>query len=193
MRKATNQQETASPVTAKNVLEVLKDDVFPGFFAEELDHFLVYKQSAGAAANGYRRTELPADLVVEAVNAVRFTYDSTRPALSKVSLDPGTLLRVEVLKHIVYLAVTLSPRLRVSEYRGGEIVKEIFAAIVHGDGHRLMPDDYQELYRRFASPEETVARHRVVCDFIAGMTDNYAVEFYARLKSENARTIFKPF
>jgi dGTPase len=33
----------------------------------------------------------------------------------------------------------------------------------------------------------------VICDFIAGMTDAYAIDFYARLKSENARTIFKPF
>lgn len=33
---------------------------------------------------------------------------------------------------------------------------------------------------------------RVICDFIAGMTDRYAMEFYGRLFSENPQTIFKP-
>jgi dGTPase len=33
---------------------------------------------------------------------------------------------------------------------------------------------------------------RVLCDFIAGMTDRYAVEFYGRSPSENPQTIFTP-
>jgi dGTPase len=33
---------------------------------------------------------------------------------------------------------------------------------------------------------------RVLCDFIAGMTDRCAVEFYGRSRSENPQTIFKP-
>lgn len=47
------------------------------------------------------------------------------------------------------------------------------------------------LYQRLAS--DAVNRNRVICDFIAGMTDSYAMKFYARLKSENPETIFKPF
>ncbi len=32
---------------------------------------------------------------------------------------------------------------------------------------------------------------RVICDFVAGMTDRYAAEFYERLYGGN-QTIFKP-
>ncbi|MGH8522736.1 MAG: hypothetical protein ACREXY_00470 [Gammaproteobacteria bacterium] len=51
-----------------------------------------------------------------------------------------------------------------------------------------MPDDVRTLWQE-ADPSD---RPRVVCDFIAGMTDSYAVDFYARLKSEVPRSIFKP-
>jgi putative thiamine transport system substrate-binding protein len=33
---------------------------------------------------------------------------------------------------------------------------------------------------------------RLICDFVAGMTDQYAVEFYSRMK-ESGASIFKPF
>ncbi|MFZ0507302.1 MAG: hypothetical protein WAM29_04215, partial [Methylocella sp.] len=36
------------------------------------------------------------------------------------------------------------------------------------------------------------AKKRVVCDFIAGMTDRYAVEFYSRIFSDSPQSIFKP-
>jgi dGTPase len=35
-------------------------------------------------------------------------------------------------------------------------------------------------------------KKRVVCDYVAGMTDRYAVEFYARLTSETFYSMFKP-
>jgi len=66
----------------------------------------------------------------------------------------------------------------------------IFQALSKKDDHRLLPLDFQQLYER---SKNKATRHRVICDFIAGMTDAYAVDFCARLKSENARTIFRPF
>jgi dGTPase len=53
-----------------------------------------------------------------------------------------------------------------------------------------MPDDYRLLYE--STPNEK-DKYRIVCDFIAGMTDAYCIEFYARLTSEDPETIFKPF
>jgi dGTPase len=32
---------------------------------------------------------------------------------------------------------------------------------------------------------------RTICDFIASMADNYCIEFYGRLTSENPQSIFK--
>jgi len=83
-----------------------------------------------------------------------------------------------------------SPRLKVAEYRGLEIVRELFQVLSNrdGEGERLLPDDVQAFFGEIRDED----RDRVICDFIAGMTDRYAIEFYGRLKSERPETIFKP-
>ena len=110
--------------------------------------------------------------------------------MTKVTLSPEILLKVEVLKHLTYEFQILSPRLKVAEHRGIQIVKEIFEELVKKDGWRLLPDDYQFLYNWFKDNEPE--QRRTICDFIAGMTDKYCLEFYGRLKSHSPETFFKP-
>jgi dGTPase len=52
----------------------------------------------------------------------------------------------------------------------------------------LLPQDFSQRYRQANEAQKP----RVICDFIAGMTDRYAVEFYARLNSDAFNTMFKP-
>jgi dGTPase len=113
------------------------------------------------------------------------------PAFSKVSIDEQTLRKIEVLKNFTYESLIMSPRLKISEYRGTDIVSEIFRALSNENtkGQMLLPNDFQAIYNRFSTKSD---KARVICDFVAGMTDRYAVEFYGRLKSENPQTIFKP-
>jgi dGTPase len=111
------------------------------------------------------------------------------PALSKVRLGAAVKNRVEALKHLTYQLIIQSPRLKTVEYRGSEIVETIFKALVEKGGDHLLPDDFQSLVRSLPGELE---RKRTVCDFIAGMTDRYAIEFYGRLKSENSQNLFKP-
>lgn len=94
------------------------------------------------------------------------------------------------MKNFTYESQIQSPRLKVAEYRGQQIVKDIFTALSHANGWMLLPEDYQEKYN---SSKEHFEKQRCICDFIAGMTDKYAIEFYGRLKSERPETIFKPF
>jgi dGTPase len=107
-----------------------------------------------------------------------------------VQLEIGRKKMVETLKHLTYEALIMSPRLKLVEFRGMDIVKEIFRAIDGKGGDRLLPDDCREGYRRVTSE---AAKRRVICDYIAGMTDNYALNFFARLKSADPMTIFKPY
>ncbi|MGO7727516.1 hypothetical protein ACC713_08380 [Rhizobium johnstonii] len=51
----------------------------------------------------------------------------------------------------------------------------------------LLPDDFRELYDCSRGP----AQKRVICDFIAGMTDIYAWEFYNRIRGTNGGSIFR--
>lgn len=138
---------------------------------------------------GYLRTELTSKLVGQCIAGIRFEPDRNIPALSKVYLEDQTRKRVEVLKRFVYESLIMSPRLKVAELRGKEIVEEIFKRLDHKDGRHLLPDDYRIWYR---NSRGQTAKKRVICDFIAGMTDRYAVEFFSRLRSDNPQSIFKP-
>jgi dGTPase len=149
-----------------------------------------YQRSEEIATSGYARIALTSQLVGDFISGVEFEYNDELPVLSKASLNKETLRQVETLKRLTYNAMILSPRLRVAEYRGSEIVGAIFEALTEPKGRYLLPNDVQLLFDRFDGCQNK--KMRVICDFIACMTDSYAIEFYARLKSENARTIFKP-
>lgn len=148
-----------------------------------------YGTSNELANNGYLRNEFTSGLVGRFIRGIKFSYNSTIPALSKVELNSETRLQVEILKTFNYLMQIESPRLKMVEFRGKEIVTKIFNTLSVKNGFELLPSDYKELYVAAEKP----LKDRVICDFISGMTDLYAVEFYGRLTSENPETIFKPY
>ncbi|WP_343742746.1 dGTP triphosphohydrolase [Herbaspirillum huttiense] len=151
-----------------------------------------YRASKKIASDGYLRTALTSALVNEFISGVNAEINEEQPALSKVSIAPEVKKRIEVLKHFTYEALIMSPRLKIVEYRGQDIVKAIFDALADEErkGYLLLPDDYRQQY---AGLQHDKQRKRLICDFIAGMTDRYAVEFYSRLLStEQALSFFKP-
>lgn len=149
-----------------------------------------YHYSTSISQSGYNRTQLASKLIKFAMGKVKIEYDDEIPALSKVYLDLEARKTIELLKHFVFESQVLSSRLKVAEFRGKEIINEIFKNLRSDDGFMLMPPDCRSIYKTF---NRTRDKMRVLCDFIAGMTDRYAIEFYGRLKSENPETIFKPF
>ncbi len=148
-----------------------------------------YADSVRMAQVGYTRTSVTSALVGEFIAGVRLQPNESHPVLSVVELEAKTWIRVEVLKRFCYRSLIMSSRLKVAEQRGQEIVTEIFERLAGDEGHNLLPDDFGDWFRRLKTEAE---RMRVICDFIAGMTDRYAVEFHSRLKSETPQTIFKP-
>ena len=149
-----------------------------------------YSQSNDAAGDGTIRVSLTSDLITFLMSGVKVSPNFEIPSMSKAYFDDDTLKRVEVLKTYTYEATIMSSRLKVAEHRGYEIVQSIFEGIVSDGGKYLMPDDFRRAYENF---DDEVDKKRVICDFIAGMTDRYAIEFYARLRGENPQSIFKPF
>jgi len=110
--------------------------------------------------------------------------------LSNVYLVKDVHKKVETLKNYTYEATIFSTRLKVAEFRGYEVISLIFDALAGDKGHLLMPDDIRGLWLQ--SEANATARMRVICDFVAGMTDRYALEFFGRLHSDNPQSIFKP-
>ncbi len=189
--------------SASNVTEVFLDlfsqfvlpaeDLSPGSEDIEVERVLAaltYQQDLDAIAqDGNLRTSFTSYLVGRFISGVEVEIDEELPQLSTISIRPEILREIEVLKNFTYLATIRSSRVAVSEFRGKGIVSEIFAALDGKKGRLLLPQDYQELFD--ASTEESV-RKRTLCDFVAGMTDRYAIEFWSRLYSDSGETIFKP-
>jgi dGTPase len=186
-----------SNITVKNVSDILTKR-FANIIDIKSEENVSVIESIKAAkdysdlikSNGYTRTELMSILIDDFINGIKDChYDEDSPMLSYLIIDPKIRLEIEILKQITYLTQIDSPKLCFVRTRGKDIVKTIFENIDSGDGFKLMPDDFQEVY--FALKGDKAQQKRVICDFIAGMTDRYAIEFYGRLKSMDPETIFK--
>lgn len=170
----------------------------------ELSYFLAslaYKVSKDIAGNGYDRILWSSQLVDDFISGIVFTINSSIPALSTAEFNYKISVKVEVLKLFVFYYQIKSPMLKIVDFRGKEILTKIFNVLSGTDPNwnnneggksafELLPEDFKQLYVNFKTQTE---KNRVICDFIAGMTDSYAIEFYGRLTSENPETIFKPF
>lgn len=112
--------------------------------------------------------------------------------MSEVELEKNKRIDVEILKHIVYESQILSSKIQIDAYRSKEIIGKIFNILIDDkeEGFMFLPKDFKTIYQALKTLGD---KQRLVCDFIAGMTDRYALEFYGRLFSENPQTIFKPF
>ena len=174
-------------------LELKSIDINPDNFNSPQALALLVAHFGQVAQNlsneGDLRTKFTSELIGEYIDGIKVEINSEIPALSQIMLSADLQKRVDVLKHLTYELVIKSPRLKTVEYRGKRIVKEIFEALSEPDGNLLLPDDYRDLL--YSYPDVS-GQKRAICDFIASMTDRYAVEFYGRLKSESAQTIFKP-
>jgi dGTPase len=146
------------------------------------------KLSSLYAGNGYHRTRFTSKLVQLFLDGVEVVPHHKFPQLHQAKLKIKTFVFVEVLKNITFESVIRSPMLQVVEYRGKDVIKKIYEVISSANGERLMPPDFREIYRQ----GDSLGRTRTICDFIAGMTDRYAVEFYSRLIGANGMTMHKP-
>ncbi len=186
-------EKTGEQVSREDIIDTFVgafEDLIPGKGdTDPLTFFIKATQiSNELSCNGYVRTELSSHLVHDFINGVEFKFDPEFPALSTAQLKTDVLKKVEVLKQYTFNAIIYSSRVKLGEYRGTELVTDIFKALNANKGHLLMPDDVRERYLD-ATDEETKAR--TICDFVAGMTDRYAAEFWARLRSDGAESMFK--
>ena len=115
--------------------------------------------------------------------------DHRYPMLSKVYLNDEARLKVEILKQYTFESMIYSSRVKLPEFRGYEVVKSIFQALASEKGYLMMPDDVREQFRSASTEPQKL---RIICDFVAGMTDRYATEFYDRLHSNAGHSMFKP-
>jgi dGTPase len=173
--------------STKDFGEDVKGKHFLDFANSQVDN--QYRAAQIIAKDGSIRTGFTSSVVGRFIRGVELNYNKEIPALSIARLNDEIRILVEILKTFTFMSQITSPRLKIAEYRGKEIVTKIFTTLVEGKNYELLPSDVQSVY--LAANEKY--RRRIICDFIACMTDKYAIEFYGRLTSENPETIFKPF
>lgn len=99
-----------------------------------------------------------------------------------------------LLEHISALVmdkVILSSNVQQLEFKGQKIVIELFQTL-SSDPLRLLPDSHKERYKKAleTNPNDETVLMRVICDFIAGMTDEYAARFYERIYHPHEGSVF---
>lgn len=120
---------------------------------------------------------------------IHVTHEAFEEKLLRYNLvqlpEAGKLLTY--LKDCVSQFVIDSQESRTFEYGGQTVVLRLFEALSSNPSHLLDKKNRQQ----FLDQNDEVAARRVVCDYIANMTDEYAYRMHERLFGFNTRTIFE--
>lgn len=100
---------------------------------------------------------------------------------ARLSEECNNLL--EGINRLIYENVIQSQRVQTMEWKVNLIVTKLFDAFM--DTAKLLPKD-----RRYKDNLPDAKKGRIVCDYIAGMTDKYAENFYRRLFVSNGGRLF---
>jgi dGTPase len=82
-----------------------------------------------------------------------------------------------LFKSFVFNYVIRKPELQLLEYKGQQIVMSLFEAF-SSEPERLLPTNTS---KRWVQADSDNSKHRVLADYISGMTDEYATRLYNHL------------
>jgi dGTPase len=174
-----NRQQLDTPVfrelLAATPLTQNQEKLLASLFDETLH---IRKQAIGEMVN-YFITAITIDVTHEAFENSLLKYN--------IVFLPEAMALLAYLTQCVYQYVIDSQEARTFEYGGQTVVLRLFEAISSNPASLL--DNKNRVLFHQATDEQ--AAHRVVCDYIANMTDEYAYRMHERLFGFNTRTIFE--
>ena len=110
--------------------------------------------------------------------------DFTEPLLRyRVQVRAEQREFLDALHDVVRDQVILGPSVQHLKFKGQKMVVSVFEAMA-SDPKRLLPRD---AYKTFSANGND---HRVICDYVAGMTDGYLLKTYERLFSPRMGSVF---
>ena len=113
----------------------------------------------------------------------------------RLAIDPDVKAESALFKKLAFEVVFLSPQLKQLEHKGSRMLRQLWEVLgeryvsggsIDGQDFQLLPADTAA---EIASAPDEAARARLVCDFLAGMTDGYAARTYKRLFSPDFGSI----
>lgn len=94
---------------------------------------------------------------------------------------------LDQLEKLIRNKVIYSHSVKTLEYRGILLVKELFE-LLSTDPERLLTDNFKRMWGKALSKNSQM---RIICDYVAGMTDEYATRIYERFFIPRHGTIFE--
>lgn len=137
------------------------------------DHHHLQKDAIGGLVN-YLITAIELTDLNE-LNGISFSEPLLR---YNATLSTSTAQALKVFKDFVYFYVIKLTSLQRLEYRGQQIVMELFEAL-SSDPVRLLPSNSAKRWQQAVDNKKN--SQRVIADYIAGMTDDYAIRLYQSL------------
>ncbi|CEG57428.1 anti-phage deoxyguanosine triphosphatase [Legionella fallonii] len=104
-----------------------------------------------------------------------------------IALIPEADALLNYLMQCIYDNVIDSQEARTFEFGGQTVVLRLFEAISSNPAS-LLDNKNRDLFKQ---AEDETAAYRIVCDYLANMTDEYAYRMHERLFGFNTRTIFE--
>ncbi len=101
----------------------------------------------------------------------------------QASMTPDAMAMLKLLKKFIMEEVILRPELQALQYRGQQVVLKIFDIYLHNQ-KRLLPTAVYQESRDSDNP------HRILCDYISGLTDASATRIFHRFSTPSAGSIF---
>lgn len=107
-----------------------------------------------------------------------FTFEEDLLRFNAV-MPPEQKAVLQVFKSFVYQRVIRKPEMQQLEYKGQQIIIELFTAF-SSDPERLLPTNTRNRWRE-AQDKDSHSGQRVISDYIAGMTDGFAFRMHSNL------------
>ena len=130
--------------------------------------------------SGFSRKQAVGALVHALISSaeLRLNEEFNEPLLGwNVVLPEEPLQFLKSLKNTVSRHVIELNTVQAATFRGRKIVLSLFEAF-STEPEMLLPSSFQLLWKAAKSDQD---QKRIICDFISGMTDQYANRFYERL------------
>lgn len=153
----------------------------------ELAQNIQWIQNALFDGHHYERKNAIGALVNSFITAIeiKMTNENFVEPLLKynASMPKGFEIALSFFKGFVFKHVIQKPEIQQAEYKGQQLVMELFDAFA-SDPERLLPTNTRI---RWENAEKEANGIRVIADYIAGMTDEYAAKMYQHLFMPNAK------
>jgi dGTPase len=138
------------------------------------------------------RKEAIGDLVswfITSCQVVRNTHFEHPLLRFQVGLPEGQRQALSLLKQFEMQHIIQRPEVQMLVYKGQQMLLEMFEAYT-ADPNRLLPREIATEWRK--SQEQGENGLRIICDYMASMTDDYASRMYNRLFVPSLGSVFEP-